>query len=136
MDLDLALEHFRHHHRAVLATRRRDGRPQLSPVLQAVGDDGRILVSTRSAAMKARNARRDPQVSICALNDGFFGGWAQIDGAATIVDLPEAMPVLRFYYKQISGEHPDWDEYERAMVAEGRVVIAIEPVKAGPDAAG
>lgn len=136
MEIDLALEHFRHNHRAVLATRRRDGRPQLSPVLQAVTDDGRIVVSTRAVAMKARNARRDPEVSICAINDGFFGPWVQVDGTATIIELPQAMPVLRSYYLQISGEHPDWDEYERAMVAEGRVVIAIAPVSAGPDAAG
>jgi PPOX class probable F420-dependent enzyme len=136
MDIDLALAHFRENHRSVLATRRRDGRPQLSPVVHAVGDDGRILISTRSGAIKARNIGRDPRVSICALSDGFFGKWAQVDGTATIIGLPEAMPLLRFYYAQISGEHPDWDEYERDMVSQGRVVIAVEPESAGPDVAG
>jgi PPOX class probable F420-dependent enzyme len=136
MDIDLALEHFRQNHRSVLATRRRDGRPQLSPVVHAVEDDGRILISTRSGAIKARNIERDPRVSICALSDAFFGKWAQIDGTATIVTLPEAMPLLRFYYSQISGEHPDWGEYERDMVSQKRVVLAVRPKSAGPDLAG
>ena len=136
MDINLALDHFRQNHRSVLATRRRDGRPQLSPVVHAVGNDGRVLVSTRSGAMKTRNIERDPRVSICALSDGFFGKWAQVDGTAIIVVLPEAMELLRFYYSQISGEHPDWDEYERDMVSQRRVVIAVQPESAGPDMAG
>jgi PPOX class probable F420-dependent enzyme len=136
MDINLALDHFRQNHRSVLATRRRDGRPQLSPVVHAVGNDGRVLVSTRSGAMKTRNIERDPRVSICALSDGFFGKWAQVDGTAIIVVLPEAMELLRFYYSQISGEHPDWDEYERDMVSQKRVIIAVQPESAGPDMAG
>ena len=136
MDIDLALEHFRQNHRAVLATRRRDGRPQLSPVVHAVGNDGRILISTRTKAIKARNIGRDPRVSVCAIDDAFFGKWVQVDGEATIIALPAAMPLLRFYYHQVSGEHPDWDEYERDMVLQGRVIIAVQPESAGPDVAG
>jgi PPOX class probable F420-dependent enzyme len=136
MDIADALEHFRHNHRAVLVTRRRDGRLQISPVVQAVGNDGRVLISTRSPAMKVRNIKRDPAVSICALNDAFFGKWAQIDGVATVIEMPEAMALLRFTYVQVAGEHPDWDEFERDMVAQGRVVIAIKPETAGPDVAG
>jgi PPOX class probable F420-dependent enzyme len=133
MEIGPALAHFRHNHRAVLATRRRDGRPQLSPVVQAVGKDGRVLVSTRPETAKVRNIKRDERVSICALDDGFFGGWAQLDGAATIIPLPKAMSLLRFVYTQIAGEHPDWEEFERDMIAQDRVVIAIEPRRAGPD---
>jgi PPOX class probable F420-dependent enzyme len=136
MDIADALEHFRHNHRAVLVTRRRDGRLQMSPVVQAVGDDGRVFISTRSPAMKVRNIARDPAVSICALNDAFFGKWAQIDGSAAIVEMPDAMPLLRFTYTQVAGEHPDWDEFEREMIAQRRVVVAIKPESAGPDAAG
>ena len=136
MDLAEALEHFKHNHRAVLATRRREGRLQMSPVVQAVGNDGRILISTRGPAMKVRNITRDPVVSILALNEAFFGKWAQIDGTATIVEMPEAMALLRFTYEQVAGEHPDWGEFERDMVAQGRVVIAIQPETAGPDVAG
>jgi PPOX class probable F420-dependent enzyme len=136
MDLSEALELFGHNHRAVLVTRRREGRLQMSPVVQAVGNDGRVLISTRSGAMKVRNITRDPLVSICALNDSFFGKWAQIDGTATIVAMPEAMTLLRFTYLQVAGEHPDWAEFERDMIAQGRVVIAIQPESAGPDVAG
>src|ERR1700723_228008 len=98
MDLDNALEHFRHNHRAVLATRRRDGRPQMSPIVQAVGNDGRILISTRSPAVKVRTIKLNPEVSVLSMQDGFFGQWVQVDGIATIVEMPEAMALLRFTY--------------------------------------
>jgi PPOX class probable F420-dependent enzyme len=136
MEVNDALAFFRENHRAVLVTRRRDGRPQLSPVVQAVGDDGRILISTRSGAAKVLNIKRDPSVSICALNDNFFGKWAQVDGTASISQLPEAMAMLRWVYSQIGGEHPDWDEFERDMVTQRRVVVAIRAESAGPDMAG
>ncbi|HTW08200.1 MAG TPA: PPOX class F420-dependent oxidoreductase [Acidimicrobiales bacterium] len=136
MDLGEALSFFRRNHRAVLATRRGDGRPQISPVVQAVGNDGRILISTRAGAMKVHNIRRDPRVSICGFSDAFFGRWAQADGPAAIVSLPEAMPLLRYTYFQIAGEHPDWEEFERDMAAQQRVVIAITPEAVGPDRAG
>jgi PPOX class probable F420-dependent enzyme len=136
MELSDALEHFRQNHRAVLATRRRDGRPQMSPVVHAVGNDGLILISTRTGAMKVRNIVRDPNVSICAISDGFFGKWVQVDGTASIVELPAAMALLRFTYVQISGEHPDWAEFERDMIAQHRVAIAIKAEDAGPDISG
>jgi PPOX class probable F420-dependent enzyme len=136
MDLDDALEHFRHNHRAVLATCRRDSRPQMSPVLQAVGNDGRILVSTRSLTAKVRNIRLDPAVSVLAIQDGFFGQWVQVDGEAVIIEMPDAMAVLRFAYQQISGAHPDWEEFERDMLVQHRVAIAIQPQSAGPDVGG
>jgi PPOX class probable F420-dependent enzyme len=136
MDLDEALQHFRHNHRAVLATRRRDGRPQMSPVVQAVGDDGRILISTRSPAVKVRNIKVAPEVSVLVIQDGFFGKWVQVDGIASIIEMPEAMSLLRFTYTQVSGEHPDWEEFERDMLAQHRVVIAVQPESAGPDISG
>jgi PPOX class probable F420-dependent enzyme len=136
MELTDALDHFRQNHRAVLATRRRDGRPQMSPVVQAVGNDGLILISTRTAAIKVRNIVRDPNVSICALSDSFFGKWVQVDGTASIVEMPAAMALLRFTYVQISGEHSDWAEFERDMIAQHRVAIAIKAEDAGPDVSG
>jgi PPOX class probable F420-dependent enzyme len=132
MDLSFVMDN----HRAVLATFRQDGRPQLSPVVCALGNDGRILISTRAATAKARNLMRDPRASICVMNNQFFGQWAQFDGLATIVQQPEAMSLLRFTYKQISGEHPDWDEFDRDMIAQGRVVLAIEPERSTPKTAG
>jgi PPOX class probable F420-dependent enzyme len=136
VDPQRAREFVRANHRAVLATTRRDGRPQLSPVTAGVDAEGRILVSTRETAIKAKNLARDPRVSLCVLNDGFFGEWVQADGTAEIVHLPEAMDLLVDYYRGISGEHPDWDDYRAAMRRERRVMVRITITRAGPDASG
>jgi PPOX class probable F420-dependent enzyme len=124
------------HPRAVLATTRTDGRPQLSPVLVAVDGDGRLLISTRETAMKARNLARDPRASVCALSDAFFGEWVQAEGTAEIIHLPDAMPILEDYYRRISGEHPDWADYRDAMVRERRVIVRMAIDRAGPDVSG
>ncbi|SEK38291.1 PPOX class F420-dependent oxidoreductase [Nonomuraea pusilla] len=136
MELDKALHFLRTNHRAVLLTRHRDGRPQMSPVLAAVDDDDRVVISTRETAAKTRNVLRDPQVSFCAFTDGFFGDWIQIDGTAEVVALPEAMDHLVAYYRSVSGEHPDWDDYRAAMVRDRRVVMRITLSHAGPDRHG
>ena len=136
MDLERAREFVRANHRAVLATTRRDGRPQLSPVTCGVDDDGRVVISSRETAVKATNVRRNPRVSVCVLDDGFYGDWIQIDGRAEVVALPEAMDALVDYYRGISGEHPDWDEYRNAMTRERRVIVRITPERAGPDHSG
>ena len=136
MDPQQVREFLRVHHRAVLATTRSDGRPQLSPVTVGVDAEGRILVSTRETAIKAKNLARDPRASLCVLNDGFFGEWVQAEGTAEIVHLPEAMDLLVDYYRGISGEHPDWDDYRAAMRRERRVMVRITITRAGPDASG
>jgi PPOX class probable F420-dependent enzyme len=136
MDVAEALDFVRHHHRGVLATRRADGRPQLSVVVAAVDDAGRVVVSTREPAMKTRNARRDPAVSLLVLTDAFFGPWVQLDGTATVLSLPDAMEPLVDYYRRISGEHPDWDDYRAAMARDRRVVLQIRVERAGPNRAG
>jgi PPOX class probable F420-dependent enzyme len=122
--------------RAVLSTLRRDGRPQLSPVLCTVDDAGRVVVSTREDSVKVRNLRRDPRVALCAFTDRFFGQWVQVEGEAELVSLPEAMDVLVDYYRRISGEHPDWADYRAAMERERRVVVRFAITRAGPGAAG
>jgi len=136
MNLDEAREFVRANHNAVLATRRRDGAPQLSPVAVGVDAEGRVVVSTRETAVKVKNVGRDPHVTLCVLNDGFYGRWVQIDGAAEIVTLPEAMELLVEYYRSLRGEHPDWDEYRAAMERERRVVLRITIDRAGPDVSG
>jgi PPOX class probable F420-dependent enzyme len=136
MDLEAARRFLRHHHRGVLATARSDGTPQMSPVLVGVDDDGMLVISTRERAMKTRNLRRDPRASVCVLSDEYYGGWIQVDGRASIVSLPEAMEGLVDYYRRVAGEHPNWDEYRRDMEKERRVLIRIEPERAGPDQAG
>lgn len=136
MDLEHAREYIRENHHAVMATMRGDGRPQLSPVVCAVGDDGFVLVSTRETAYKAKNLARDPRVSLCVFPDGFFGEWVQVDGRATIVHLPEALDGLVDYYRRVAGEHPDWDDYRNAMEREGRVLVRVGLERAGPTKSG
>ena len=136
MDAEGAREFVRANHHAVLATYRQDGRPQLSPVTAGVGADGRLRVSTRETAVKTRNIRRDPRVSLCVLTDGFFGPWAQVDGTAEVVELPDALELLVAYYRDISGEHPDWDDYRAAMERERRVMLLIDVERAGPTVSG
>jgi len=135
MDVDAALRFVADNHHAVLATRRRDGAPQMSPVAVGVVDD-KIVVSSRETAIKVKNLQRDNRASLCLLNDGFFGPWGQVEGPAEIVHLPEAMDGLIAYFRQISGEHPDWDEYRDAMQREQRVLIRVTPERAGPSVSG
>ena len=136
MELEAALEFVRTQHRAVLATLRADGTPQMSPVTVGVDGEGYVVISTRQTAYKVRNVRRDPRVWLCVFPDGFFGQWIQIDGVAELLELPEAMAGLVDYYRQISGEHPDWDDYRAAMTRDQRLLLRIRPTKAGPDRSG
>jgi PPOX class probable F420-dependent enzyme len=136
MDTGRAAEFLRAHHRAVLATARSDGRPQLSPVTCAVDDDGRVMISTREPAYKTRNLRQRPYASLCVFSDGFFGEWVQVEGDVEVISLPEAMDLLVDYYRRVSGEHPDWDDYRAAMVRDRRVIVRITITRAGPDVSG
>jgi PPOX class probable F420-dependent enzyme len=131
-----AQQFLRDHHRAILATLRADGRPQLSPVLYAVDDQGRMLISTRETAVKTRNLRRDPFASLCAFADGFFGEWVQAEGTAEVISLPDAMDLLVDYYRMISGEHPDWSDYRAAMVQDRRVIVRVTVSRTGPSISG
>jgi PPOX class probable F420-dependent enzyme len=134
--LEEAREFLTTHHRAVMVTLRADGSPALSPVLVGVDGQGRALVSTRETAMKTRHLRRDPRTWLCVLSDQFFGPWIQVGGRAEVVSMPEAWDGLVDYYRRVAGEHPDWAEYERAMIAERRVLIRINLEQAGPSVSG
>ncbi|MDQ1627760.1 MAG: hypothetical protein QOI54_1504 [Actinomycetota bacterium] len=123
---------LRDNHRAVLSTFRADGRPQMSPVLAVVDDQGRVVVSTTEGAAKTRNLRRNPSIALCLLNNGFFGDWGQVEGTAEIVEQPEALDVLVDYFRRASGEHDNWDDYRAAMVREGRVAVRFAIERAGP----
>ena len=119
-----------------MVTHHPSGRLQTSPVLVTVDDAGRAVVSTRETARKVRNLAGDPRVSLCVMTDRFFGQWVQVDGEAEIVRLPEAMDLLVDYYRSVSGEHSDWDDYRAAMQRERRVVVQIPITRAGPDRHG
>ncbi|HEX3712461.1 MAG TPA: PPOX class F420-dependent oxidoreductase [Trebonia sp.] len=136
MDIDEAIGYVRSNHHAVLATIKKDGSPQLSPVTAGVDAAGRVVISTRQTAYKVRNVRRDPRVWLCAFPDGFYGRWVQLDGTAEIVELPEAMDGLVAYYREISGEHPDWDDYRASMVRDQRLLLAVTVTRAGPSVSG
>ncbi|PZS26810.1 MAG: PPOX class F420-dependent oxidoreductase [Pseudonocardiales bacterium] len=136
MDIAAAQQFLRDNHHAVLSTTRTDGRPQLSPVTATVDADGRVIISTRETAMKVRNLRRDPRVSMAAFADRFYGDWVQVEGTAEIIELPEALDLLVDYYRRAAGEHSDWDEYRAAMVDQKRVVVRFAIERAGPNVSG
>ncbi|MEU3296159.1 PPOX class F420-dependent oxidoreductase [Streptomyces longwoodensis] len=133
---DELLDFVRPRHRALLLTRRADGSPQASPLTCGVDDSGRIVVSTYPERAKTRNARRDPRVSLVVLSDEWNGPWVQVDGTAEVIDSPDSVEPLVEYYRNIAGEHPDWDEYRAAMVKQGKSIIRVTPERWGPVATG
>ncbi|MBO8198095.1 PPOX class F420-dependent oxidoreductase [Streptomyces smyrnaeus] len=130
------LEFVRPRHRAILLTRRADGTPQASPLTCGVDAEGRIVVATYPERAKTHNARRDTAVSVIVLSDEWNGPWVQIDGEAEVLDVPEAVEPLVEYYRSVSGEHPDWDEYRTAMLKQGKSLIRVTPRRWGPIAKG
>jgi PPOX class probable F420-dependent enzyme len=136
VDLDGLLDFVRPRHQMVLMTTRADGRPQASPVTGGVDPLGRIVISTYPGRAKTVNARRDPRVAVLVLSDDFGGAWVQLDGDCEVIDLPDSVEPLVEYYRCISGEHPDWDEYRRAMVQQGKSLLRVTPTRWGPVATG
>jgi PPOX class probable F420-dependent enzyme len=136
VDLDGLVAFARTRHSVVLTTRRADGGLQSSPVTCGVDPAGRFVVSTYPERAKARNLRRDPRASVVVLSDDFGGAWVQVDGTAEVLDLPEALEPLVDYYRSISGEHPDWEEYRAAMVRQGKCLVRVTLTGWGPVASG
>jgi PPOX class probable F420-dependent enzyme len=136
VDLDAARDFIRQNHRAVLATARKDGRVQQTPVLVNVDGEGRAIISSRETAYKVNNLRADPWAQLCVLTDRFFGKWIYAEGTAEVLSLPEAMDPLIDYYQRFPDDNPDWDEYRERMRQEQRVLIRITLDRAGPDHQG
>lgn len=136
VDREGLVDFVRPRHHAVLITARADGRPQASPVTCGVDAEGRIVISTYPERAKTTNARRRSEVSVVVLSDDFGGAWVQVDGPAEVLDWPDALEPLVDYYRSISGEHPDWDEYRSAMERQGKSLIRITPERWGPVATG
>jgi PPOX class probable F420-dependent enzyme len=136
VDRSALLEFLRPRHRGLLVTTRSDGRPQISPVTCGVDTEGRVVVSTYPDRAKARNARRHPTVSMCMLSDDWNGPYVQVDGRAEVLDVPEALDGLVEYFRCISGEHPDWDEYREAMIRQNKSLIRVHIERWGPIATG
>lgn len=137
VDRDELIAFVRPRHKALLQTfRRSDGRPQISPVSMGTDDDGRLVISSYPSRAKSANLRADGRASVVVLSDDFDGAWVQIEGSAEVIDLPDALEPLVDYFRSISGEHPDWDEYRAAMARQGKCLIRITPERWGPIATG
>jgi PPOX class probable F420-dependent enzyme len=133
-DLGPALDAARATNRSVLVTVRRDGRPQLSNVVHHLGADGLVRVSTTADRAKFHNLRRTPWAALKVDGETFWS-YAVLEGDVTLSGVAtapadEAVDELVDLYRNISGEHPDWDDYRRAMVEERRVVVRIQPTYA------
>ena len=132
-----ALSDFvRPRHHAVLVTTRADGSPQMSPVTCGLDTDGRIVISSYPQRAKSRNAKRDPKVSVLVLSDEFNDAYVQVDGTAEVLELPDSIEPLVEYFRVISGEHPNWDEYREAMRTQGKCLIRVTVERWGPVATG
>lgn len=136
VELAELLDFVRPRHHMVLLTRRSDGGPQASPVSGGVDPEGRIVIATYPERAKTRNARKRPTASVVVLSDDWDGAWVQVDGDAEVLDVPEALDAFVDYFRSISGEHPDWDEYRQAMVDQGKSLIRITPTRWSPIATG
>ena len=135
-DRDTLLAFLRERSKAMLMTTRSDGRPQSSPVSCGVDAEGRLAISTYPERVKARNVRRDARVSVCMLSDDWNGPYVHVDGTAEVLDLPESLEPLVEYFRSLSGEHPDWDEYREAMQRQGKSLIRLTIDRWGPIATG
>jgi PPOX class probable F420-dependent enzyme len=129
MEIARALEFVGERKRGVLATQRRDGRPQLSNVLFVVGDDGVISVSITDTRAKTRNLRRTPQASVHVASEDFWS-YCVLDCDAELMPVAAdphdaTVEALVDYYRRGNGEHPDWDEYRQAMVADQRLIVRL-----------
>jgi PPOX class probable F420-dependent enzyme len=136
VDRENLLEFVRPRHRMVLLTPRADGGWQGSPVTAGVDEQGRIVISTYPERAKAANVKKRGRAAVVVLSDDFNGPWVQVDGDAELIELPDAVEPLVDYFRAISGEHPDWDEYRAAMVTQGKALIRITPTRWSPVATG
>lgn len=129
MDLDVALAFATDRTKASLITLRQDGRPQSSNVLYII-DGSTVSMSLTGDRAKTRNLRRDPRACL-HINDESFWQYVVLDGTVSLSPVAEAVDdptveELVVYYRRLSGEHNDWDDYRAAMVREHRVVARLE----------
>lgn len=137
IEIDHAKQFLTKHHWGILATRRKNGQLQMSPVTVGLDSDGRAVISSRETAYKVNNLRRDPRAALCAITSSFHGeGWVQINGPAEIISLPDALDTLMNLHRQAYGEHKSWPEFQERMVRERRVIIRIDIESVGPKVRG
>jgi PPOX class probable F420-dependent enzyme len=134
MDIERGIQAARDRNQSVLVTLKRDGRPQLSNVLHAVGEDGVVRVSTTADRAKYANLRRTPWAALHVDGESFWS-YAVLEGDVELSEVaadPHDATVdeLVEVYRSLSGEHDDWDAYRAAMVADRRVVVRLRPTHA------
>ena len=137
IEIDKAKEFLTKHHWGILATRRKNGNLQMSPVTVGLDDQGRAIISSRETAYKVNNLRRDPRAALCAITSSFHGeGWVQINGNAEVISLPQALDTLVYLQRQAYGEHKNWPEFHDRMARERRVIVRINIENVGPKVRG
>lgn len=136
VDLAGLLDFVRPRHRMILSTYRRDGQVQASPVTGGVDDSGRLVISTYPERAKTRNVLRDPRVSVVVLSEEWNDPWVQVDGTAEVVLAEDDVDPFVEYFRNIAGEHSDWEEYRQAMRDQGKALLRITPTRWGPVATG
>lgn len=133
IDIEHARDFLAKNHWGILTTRRKNGNLQMSPVTVGLDTAGAAIISSRETAYKVNNLRRDPRAALCAITTSFHGeGWVQVEGAAEIIALPQALDTLVYLHRQVYGEPESWAEFHERMVREKRVIIRIEIENAGP----
>ena len=137
IEIDKAKGFLTKHHWGILATRRKNGALQMSPVTVGLDDQGRAIISSRETAYKVNNLRRDPRAALCAITSSFHGeGWVQINGNAEVISLPQALDTLVYLQRQAYGEHKNWPEFHERMARERRVIVRINIENVGPKVRG
>ncbi len=137
IEIDKAKEFLTQHHWGILATRRKNGNLQMSPVTVGIDDQGRAIISSRETAYKVNNLRRDPRAALCAITSSFHGeGWVQINGNAEVISLPQALDTLVYLQRQAYGEHKNWPEFHERMARERRVIVRINIENVDPKMRG
>jgi PPOX class probable F420-dependent enzyme len=137
IEIDKAKEFLTKHHWGILATRRKNGNLQMSPVTVGLDEQGRAIISSRETAYKVNNLRRDPRAALCAITSSFHGeGWVQINGNAEVISLPQALDTLVYLQRQAYGEHKNWPEFHERMARERRVIVRINIENVGPKVRG
>jgi PPOX class probable F420-dependent enzyme len=133
MELSDALNFAAARRNGVLVTQKRDGRPQLSNIVHSVVD-GVIKISITATRAKYANLVRNPHASLYVSREDFWG-YVVVEGDAEVSPVaakPDDATVdeLVELYRKIAGEHDDWDDYRRAMIADQRVVVRLRPTHA------
>ena len=134
MQISDGLDFIRDKRNGMLITLKSDGRPQSSNVVFVLGDDDVVRMSVTDGRAKTANLRRDSRASLHVNRDDFWA-YAVIEADVTMLPVAQApddptVDALVEYYRTLAGEHDDWDDYRRTMVADGRLLLELRPTHA------